>query len=81
METQLEGKLLKVIQRRSKAINSCTNNMIGSPSWNKLKSLIRLYYKKAGITELTLAESQEISQLNRDYSRAMTLEINKEIFR
>ena len=81
MKTELETRLLEVIQRRSKAINVCSNNMIGSPTWNKLKSLIRLYYKKTGIIELTFAEAQEISLLNREYSKAMTLEINKELFR
>lgn len=80
MKTELETKLLALIQRRSKAINNCSNNMVGTPTWRKLKYLIKLYYKKVGITELTFAEAQEISLLNKEYSKTMTVEINYDLF-
>ena len=72
--------LLQLIRANSERINRGSNDMQGSPIWNKTKQLIKLYYKENHISEISFSAASMLFQLDQENNRKMLIEINKDIF-
>jgi hypothetical protein len=54
--------------------------MQGSPYWNKMKQLSRLYFKCEGITEISIPAFSELTGLKIELSKSILIEMNEELF-
>ncbi len=80
MNTQIIIATKEHLNKSARVINESSNNMQGSPFWNKCKRYIKIYFKQNNITEITFLDFQKLSGFNMDNSKKMLLEINKEVF-
>ena len=75
MKTQID--LLKTFAHN---INVSTNDMQGTPYWNKCKKLLKVYLKNNEISEISVNDLSTLIGLKKDMAFKMLIEINKEYF-
>jgi hypothetical protein len=68
------------LNKSARAINEATNDMQGTPYWNSLKRYIKIYFKQNDIFEISIPNFENLTGFNRENSKKMLIEINKDLF-